>query len=200
MEERGKAGFQVQEEDKKREDSVVTFDRVEDETVVGDTASEEKKTGILAKFGGFWRKSKKNKIAVILGGVLILALIGGAFTSEKEERYSHPNKEKETSEETTSEETTSTESSSGGTVSADFKATMDSYEKFMNSYVDFMKKYEKSSDVSSMMNDYAEFTGKYADFAKKIEAIDEKSLSSADYAYYVEVNARVTKKLAELTS
>lgn len=290
MEERGKVVFQVQEEDAKKEDAVVTFDRVAAEAVVADTASEEK-TGILAKFGGFWRKSKKNKIAVILGGVLILALIGGVLSSltpEEEESYSWPDndmaqmlpkpegkitdvstmsgeylyatvkmpkkkymsyvekcKEKgfgnvtkedqssgwyefeatneggyalsldydedeskldislklpEEEQEESSEETTSTESSSGGPVSADFKATMDSYEKFMNSYVDFMKKYEKSNDVSSMMSDYAEFTSKYADFAKKIEAIDENNLSSADYAYYAEVNARVTKKLAELTS
>lgn len=87
---------------------------------------------------------------------------------------------------------------SSGTVNADFKATMDSYESFVNEYVTFIKKYENSSDASAMLQDYSAYMSKYADLSSKIDSIDENSLSSADYKYYTEVMARVSKKLAEI--
>lgn len=37
--------------------------------------------------------------------------------------------------------------------SSDFRALMDGYEQFMNSYVEFMKKYEDSDDTTSMLAD-----------------------------------------------
>lgn len=83
-------------------------------------------------------------------------------------------------------------------VSPDFKELMDSYEKFMNEYVAFMKKYQNSGNAASMLADYVKFTERYADFVKKVENIDEDSLSAADVAYYSEVMARVTKKLSEV--
>lgn len=90
-----------------------------------------------------------------------------------------------------------TESKKAG-VSPDFKELMDSYEKFMNEYVAFMKKYQNSGNAASMLADYVKFTERYADFVKKVENIDEGSLSAADLAYYSEVMARVTKKLSEV--
>ena len=90
-----------------------------------------------------------------------------------------------------------TESKKAG-VSPDFKELMDSYEKFMNEYVAFMKKYQNSGNAASMLADYVKFTERYADFVKKVENIDEDSLSAADVAYYSEVMARVTKKLSEV--
>lgn len=90
-----------------------------------------------------------------------------------------------------------TESKKAG-VSPDFKELMDSYEKFMNEYVAFMKKYQNSGNAASMLADYVKFTERYADFEKKVENIDEDSLSAADVAYYSEVMARVTKKLSEV--
>lgn len=83
-------------------------------------------------------------------------------------------------------------------VSADFKALMDSYEEFFDSYVAFMKKYKASTDQVSMMSDLADYMTKYAEMMEKLNAIDSKSLSDADAAYYVEVSARVMKKLAEV--
>lgn len=81
--------------------------------------------------------------------------------------------------------------------SSSFKETMDEYETFMDDYIAFMKKYEKSDNVAAMMVDYASMMDKYAKWASKIEKIDEGELSESDYAYYVKVQARVTEKLAE---
>ena len=86
---------------------------------------------------------------------------------------------------------------SDGTVTADFKETMDNYEAFMDEYIEFMEKYNESNDTSAMLSDYADMMTKYSEFAEKIDAIDEDSLSDSDYDYYIEVTTRVTKKLAD---
>ena len=84
-------------------------------------------------------------------------------------------------------------------VSADFKETMDGYEDFMNQYCDFMEKYQESDDVAAMAVDYAKMMKSYSEWSEKFDAIDESTLSAADDAYYLEVQARVTKRLAELS-
>lgn len=40
---------------------------------------------------------------------------------------------------------------------------MDGYEQFMNSYVEFMKKYEDSDDTTSMLADYESMMQQYSD-------------------------------------
>lgn len=82
--------------------------------------------------------------------------------------------------------------------SADFKATMDSYEAFIDEYVAFMNKYQKSDNVVSMATDYAGMMKRYSEFSQKVDAIDENSLSSEDSAYYTEVMTRCTQKLASV--
>ncbi len=83
-------------------------------------------------------------------------------------------------------------------VNPEFKATMDSYEKFFDEYVAFMKKYKSSNNPLSMMADYTKMMSKYTETYSKMSSIDENSLSSADYAYYMEVQSRITAKLAEV--
>ena len=105
-------------------------------------------------------------------------------------------------QETTAEKTTKSSkkksskksTSSSDNVSPEFKATMDSYEEFFNDYVDFMKKYKNSTDITSMASDYADYMTKYSDMMQKLND------STADLAYYNEVNARITKKLAEVAN
>ena len=95
------------------------------------------------------------------------------------------------------EKTTKPAKTSSG-VNPEFKETMDSYEEFFDEYVEFMKKYKESDDITSMMSDYADYMSKYTDMMQKLNSIDTGSLSADDYAYYAEVNARITKKLAEV--
>ncbi len=80
-------------------------------------------------------------------------------------------------------------------VSPDLKATLDSYEAFVDEYVEFMQTYENSDDVYSMLADYGDMMQRYADFASQIEALDTDSMSTADYAYYIEVTSRCSQKL-----
>lgn len=85
----------------------------------------------------------------------------------------------------------------GGATTPSFKETMDSYEAFFDSYIDFMKKYKENPSDLTMLSEYADYMSKYNDYMSKISAIDSDSLSAADLAYYTEVHARIMKKLAE---
>ncbi|MGN0636656.1 MAG: DUF6591 domain-containing protein [Acutalibacteraceae bacterium] len=81
----------------------------------------------------------------------------------------------------------------------EFKAAMDSYEKFMNEYVTFMKKYKANPSDLSILADYADYMSKYGDFVADFEKweTDEK-MNAAETAYYIDVQARVSKQLLEV--
>ena len=88
--------------------------------------------------------------------------------------------------------------SAPATSSSDFRAMMDGYEQFMNSYVEFMKKYENSDDTASMLADYGSMMQQYSEWSQKFDSVDESSLSAEDQAYYLEVQGRVLQKLSEV--
>lgn len=90
----------------------------------------------------------------------------------------------------------STKSSDG--IDPGFKAMMDSYEEFFNSYVEFMKKYNKSNNSMEMLMEYADFMKKYAETMEKLEGVNTEELSTEEYKYYMDVYSRITKKLLEV--
>ena len=104
-------------------------------------------------------------------------------------------KEEESSK---AEESPKEEEKDTDSVTPDFKEAMDSYEKFFDDYVEFMKKYAESDNPVGLMADYTEFMSKYTDTMKKLDDIDENELSEADANYYIEVMGRINSKLAEV--
>ena len=82
-----------------------------------------------------------------------------------------------------------------GAVSPDVREMLDSYEAFMDEYIDFMQRYKDSGNTAAMMNDYLSYLQRYSDFIAKVNAVDSSSMSAADAAYYVEVTTRVSQKL-----
>ena len=113
----------------------------------------------------------------------------------------HP-AEDEASEADEPSSSTNTESSSSTRSSSDsgVKAAMDEYEKVIDGYVAFMKKYNNSSNPASMMSDYNKWIADCAAATEKIEAIDESKLNATDLAYYNEVMLRCADKLLEASS
>ena len=91
----------------------------------------------------------------------------------------------------------SSEPVANNSVSPDLKETMDSYEAFMDEYIDFMKRYQESDDTTSLLQDYTNYMAKYSDFMQKVNKLDTSKMSAADSAYYLEVTTRVSKKLLE---
>ena len=92
-----------------------------------------------------------------------------------------------------------TEPKGGDSVSTDFKAAMDSYEKFMDEYIAFMKKYNENPSDIGLLSDYAAYMKKYAEMLDKFEAWETEDMGAAEAAYYVEVQTRVNKKLLEIS-
>lgn len=99
-------------------------------------------------------------------------------------------------EETEAQETT--EKFDDSVLGAEFKAAMDSYETFMNEYVDFMKKYQDNPSDISLIGDYADYVKKYSDFVDDFEKWEDEEMNTAETAYYIDVQARVSKKLLEI--
>ena len=132
-----------------------------------------------------------------------------AAASAKEEAAAEEPAQKETSEETAKDEAAkdqpSNESSSSekagstGGVDPELKAFLDSYEDYIDEYVDFMKKYNSDpNNMLSMLGEYGDMMQKYADFAEALDQYDSDNMSAADYKYYIEVTTRCTQKMLEI--
>lgn len=83
-------------------------------------------------------------------------------------------------------------------INPDFKAAMDSYEKFFDEYVIFMKAYQESDDVASMANEYTAMMMQYLETMTVLQEIDEDTLSDEEALYYAEVMLRINQKLLEV--
>ena len=115
-------------------------------------------------------------------------------------------KKEETTESSEPKETTTTEPTTTEKAEdlvdgmrPEFKAAMDSYETFMTDYVDFMLKFNEDPSDLSILSDYADYMSKYAEFVEDFEAWDDEEMNTAETAYYIDVQARVSKKLLEVS-
>ena len=120
-------------------------------------------------------------------------------TPQKEETEAETEKPTEKPTEAPKEPENKPESKSiadAGVVTPSFKETMDSYEAFFDSYIEFMKKYKENPGDLTMISEYADYMSKYTDYMSKLTAIDTTTLSVADLAYYNEVHSRILKKMA----
>lgn len=80
----------------------------------------------------------------------------------------------------------------------EFKEAMDSYEAFVDEYVDFIKKYSSSNGTDmTLLADYAKYMSKLEDATKKFDKWEDEDMNDAETAYYIEVQTRVNKKLLE---
>ena len=80
----------------------------------------------------------------------------------------------------------------------EFKAAMDSYEKFMNDYVAFMKKYQANPSDLTLLAEYSEFMSDYAKAMSDFAEWEDEEMNNEELAYYLDVQTRVNKKLLEV--
>ena len=94
------------------------------------------------------------------------------------------------------------QSSDPGVVDPQLKAMLDSYEEFIDEYIKFLKTYTNSNDPMAMLSEYTTYMTKYSDLMQKISELDSKQdqMSQADRAYYIDWNARIQKKLLEVSN
>ena len=152
----------------------------------------------------------KKLCALLLAGIMVFLMVacdrdqnpsagniqGTISTSKGNEDDNDSSTETTTAtEESKPEETENTDNDA---IDPDFKAAMDAYEKFMDEYVAFMKKYKENPNDLSLLMDYANYLSKYTDFVESFEKWEDEDLNLAETAYYVDVQARVSKKLLEV--
>ena len=117
------------------------------------------------------------------------------------EKSSESKETSETNEADTKKENdqaeTETSDNSSGDIRPEFKECLDGYEKFMNEYCDFMKKYTTSDDITSMAMDYAKLLKEEIEWAEKIDNLENEEMNAAEAKYYAEVTLRVSQKLLE---
>lgn len=77
----------------------------------------------------------------------------------------------------------------------DFKQAMDSYEKFFDEYIAFMKEYQTSDNPLGMITEYLEFMTQYSEAMEDLQNMDATSMTPAESAYYTEVMLRINQKL-----
>ncbi|MDD6489145.1 MAG: hypothetical protein PUG48_04950 [Clostridia bacterium] len=120
--------------------------------------------------------------------------------SSVEESSKQESSEPESSiEESGKEESDKQESSKAdsGLVTQSFKEKMDSYEKFLNEFDDFLDVYLKTNSLLGY-DEYAKYLEQYTETIEKVDEINEDELSDADRAYYLEANDRISKKIREI--
>ena len=93
------------------------------------------------------------------------------------------------------EESNSTNIIQTGGVNPDLKAFLDSYEKFVDEYVDFMKKYMANPTDLSLLGEYTDMLTELSEFETKLDKYDSNNMSTEDAAYYLEVTNRCTQKM-----
>lgn len=99
----------------------------------------------------------------------------------------------------TTPETDNSDSANETGLRPDFKAAMDSYEAFMDEYCDFMVAYSANPSDLTLLAKYATYLEKYTKLAEDFDKWNSEDMNAAEVAYYAEVQARVSKKLLEVS-
>lgn len=99
-----------------------------------------------------------------------------------------------------SQASASDSSSSSSSANSSWKQLLSEYEAWVNDYVDFMKKYNNTSDTSAkmaMLGDYSRLVDEMTAWSQKVENM-KGSLSNSDLTEYIQTVNRVNQKLNEL--
>lgn len=159
----------------------------------------------------------KKKITILVTGIFITVAAISGCGSDPTNKTETPKAEattrldlssESTATETTTEKkeevttkskpTTTAEKSASSEIRPEVKKAIDSYESFMNEYIDFMKKYSESDDAVSMANDYAEYMEKYTKVVKDFDALKNNNLNDAELKYYLEVQNKINTDLISI--
>ena len=89
------------------------------------------------------------------------------------------------------------QNNNGNELRTNFKSAMDSYEKFIDEYLAFLKKYSNNTNDKSLISEYERYMKKYDNMVKDFEKWNSNNLNEAEEKYFLEVQTRVNKKLAD---
>lgn len=104
----------------------------------------------------------------------------------------------ETTPVTTAPETTPVTEAGDG-LRPEFKAAMDSYEAFYDSYCEIITKYKANPSDLSILTEYSSMLVKMAEMQKAFDEWNSEDLNKEELAYYLEVSNRITQKLLKVS-
>lgn len=84
-------------------------------------------------------------------------------------------------------------------ISQEFKDAMDSYEAYMDEYVEFMKKYNANPTDPTLISQYSTMLQKYSEQVSAFDKWNSADMTTEETSYYIEVQSRVSQKLLEVT-
>ncbi|MBQ9327940.1 MAG: hypothetical protein IJ225_05335 [Solobacterium sp.] len=77
------------------------------------------------------------------------------------------------------------------------KDAIDSYEAFIDEYIEFMEVYESTDNPASLLMEYASYMKKLSDMEQEMDALDDTDLTDEESLYYAEVVLRCDQKLLQ---
>ena len=83
-------------------------------------------------------------------------------------------------------------------VRPEFAQSMQDYEAFMRSYVDYMKKMQEDPTSAEVLLGGADLLAKEAEYTRSFESWEEGDLTAAELSLYMETQAHVMEMLAEV--
>lgn len=95
------------------------------------------------------------------------------------------------------QETTTQRVTDSSGVSIEMKEFMDSYESFVDEYVEYMENYDPN-DPWAAIGSSSTMLAKYSEWAEKLDTLNEDDWSAKDWAYYEEVTLRCASKLSKV--
>lgn len=141
----------------------------------------------------------KKKLVIFVVIVLVLMMFGcGRKDEAPAEDQSVTSESYESTEEEPVETETETESEDTGSLSPEFKKTMDDYEAWFDHYCEVMKMYQENPSDLEVMSEMTELLAEESTMLDQMESMDESEMNNAELAYYLEVTARIEKKLLEV--
>ena len=81
----------------------------------------------------------------------------------------------------------------------DFKKAMDAYEAYVDEYCEFMKKYDADSSNLTLLMEYGKMVSKLNEMTDAYDEWESEDLTDEELKYYIDVQARVSKKLIDVT-
>lgn len=85
-------------------------------------------------------------------------------------------------------------------VTPEFKETMDEYEAFFDSYIEFMEGYDESNATITQLSKYTKMMAQYSETMEALDRIEESTMTEADDQYYTKVMLRINQKLASFAA
>lgn len=105
--------------------------------------------------------------------------------------------EKPSEEKASSPSTSSAVSGTSSSGNSDWKQFLKDYEAWMDSYIEFMKKYKNNPSDTKLISEYGKFMGETAEWAEKSKKYEDKlkEMSADDFNEYMQTVTRILEKI-----